>query len=70
VAIAKSHAWANPPGPPSLEVLDEAAIPSIFWKASEPRLYRQALLAEFKGGLEIEEVALSNPEPVQGVRVP
>ena len=57
------------PGMPALQVLDEAAVPSIYWEPSEPRLKRQELLSELKTGVEIEGVALSNPEPVLSVRV-
>ena len=57
------------PGLPSLQVLDEAAVPSIFWQPGAPRLKRQDLLTELKGGAEIQGVALSNPEPILSVRV-
>jgi hypothetical protein len=57
------------PGMPSLVVLNEDAVPSLFWEPSEPRLKRQELLSELKGGAAIEGVALSNPEPVLTVRV-
>ena len=57
------------PGLPSLMVIDEAAVPSIYWQPSAPRLKRQELLSELKDGSEIEGVALSNPEPVLSVRV-
>ena len=57
------------PGMPALLVLNEEAVPSIFWQPSEPRLKRQELLVELRGGAEIEGVALSNPEPVLNVRV-
>ncbi|MGB9045346.1 MAG: siphovirus Gp157 family protein, partial [Pseudolabrys sp.] len=56
------------PGMPSLLVLDEAAVPSIFWQPSAPRLKRQELLSELKEGADIKGVALSNPEPVLSVR--
>jgi len=56
------------PGTPSLMVIDEAAVPSIYWRPSEPHLNRQELLSELKEGAEIEGVALSNPEPVLSVR--
>jgi Gp157 protein len=56
------------PGMPSLLVLDEAAVPSIYWEPREPRLNRQELLNELKDGAEIEGVTLSNPEPVLSVR--
>lgn len=56
------------PGMPYLLVLDETAVPSIYWQPSAPRLNRQGLLSELKQGAEIEGVALSNPEPVLSVR--
>jgi len=56
------------PGMPSILVLDEAAVPSIYWEPREPRLNRQELLNELKDGAEIQGVALSNPEPVLSVR--
>src|SRR5690242_81685 len=57
------------PGLPALQVLDEAAVPSIYWQPSAPRLKRLELLSELKTGADIEGVALSNPEPVLSVRV-
>ena len=57
------------PGLPALQVLNEAAVPSIYWQPSAPRLKRQELLSELKAGVEVEGVALSNPEPVLSVRV-
>ena len=56
------------PGMPSLLVLDEAAVPSIYWQPGAPRLNRQGLLSELKEGAEIKGVTLSNPEPVLSVR--
>jgi hypothetical protein len=56
------------PGVSSLLVLDEAAVPSIYWEPREPRLNRQGLLNELKDGADIQGVALSNPEPVLSVR--
>ena len=56
------------PGMPGLLVIDEAAVPSIYWEPREPRLDRQGLLAELKQGAEITGVTLSNPEPVLSVR--
>ena len=56
------------PGMPSLLVLDEAAVPSIYWEPREPRLNRQELLNELKSGADIEGVTLSNPDPVLSVR--
>jgi Gp157 protein len=57
------------PGLPALQVLDETAVPSIYWQPVAPRLKRQELLSELKAGIEVEGVALSNPEPVLSVRV-
>jgi len=36
------------PGMPGLLVLDEAAVPSIYWEPREPRLNRQELLSDQK----------------------
>jgi len=57
------------PGLPALMVIDEAAVPSIYWEPSAPRLKRQELLSELKDGVQIDGVALSNPEPVLSVRI-
>ena len=56
------------PGTPALMVIDEAAVPSIYWEPREPRLNRQELANDLKHGAEIAGVALSNPEPVLSVR--
>ena len=56
------------PGTPALTVIDEAAVPSIYWEPREPRLKRQGLANDLKQGAEIAGVALSNPEPVLSVR--
>ena len=56
-------------GIPSLMVINEDAVPSIYWQPSEPRLNRQELAYELKQGAEIAGVALSDPEPVLSVRV-
>ena len=55
-------------GTPSLMVIAEDAVPSIYWQPSEPRLKRQELAYELKQGAEIPGVTLSNPEPVLSVR--
>jgi hypothetical protein len=55
-------------GTPSLMVIDEAAVPSIYWEPRDPRLKRQELAAELKHGAEVPGVTLSNPEPVLSVR--
>ena len=56
------------PGTPALLVLDEAAVPSIYWQPVAPRLDRQGLLSELKEGADITGVTLSNPEFVLSVR--
>src|SRR5499427_1040623 len=56
------------PGMPALMVIDEAAVPRIYWEPREPRLNRQELANDLKQGEEIAGVALSNPEPVLSVR--
>jgi hypothetical protein len=56
------------PGTPALMVIDEAAVPSIYWEPREPRLNRQELANDLKQGAEIAGVTLSNPEPVLSVR--
>jgi len=56
------------PGMPALMVIDEAAVPSIYWEPREPRLNRQGLIADLKQGAEVTGVTLSNPEPVLSVR--
>lgn len=55
-------------GTPSLMVIDEEAVPSIYWQPSEPRLNRQGLAYELKQGAEVPGVTLSDPEPVLSVR--
>ena len=57
------------PGMPTLLVLDEAAIPSLYWLPSAPRLNRQGLLSDLKEGADIKGVSLANPEPVLSVRI-
>ena len=56
------------PGTPALMVIDEAAVPKIYWEPRESRLNRQELASELKQGAEIAGVTLSNPEPVLSVR--
>ena len=56
------------PGLPALVVLNEDAIPKIYWDPGEPRLRRQELAGDLKQGEEVAGAALSNPEPVLSVR--
>src|ERR1039458_4736618 len=55
-------------GMPSLIVLNEDAVPSIYWQANDPHNKRQELAYELKQGAEIAGVALSDPEPELSVR--
>jgi hypothetical protein len=55
-------------GLPALVVLNEDAVPSIYWQPGEPRLKRQVLASDLKEGAEIAGATLSNPEPVLSVR--
>lgn len=55
-------------GTPALMVLDEAAVPSIYWEPREPKLNRQGLATDLKQGAEVAGATLSNPEPVLSVR--
>ena len=57
------------PGLPALVVLNEDAVPKTYWEPGEPRLRRQVLAYDLKGGVEIAGATLSNPEPVLSVRV-
>ena len=55
-------------GMPALLVLNEDAVPSIYWQPVAPKLKRQELAQELKHGAEIAGVTLSDPEPVLSVR--
>ncbi len=46
--------------PASVAVTDEAAIPSRFWKPSEPKLDKRALLDALKANEEVPGASLSN----------
>jgi hypothetical protein len=56
------------PGMLALVVLNENAVPSIYWQPGEPRLKRQRLASDLKEGAEVAGATLSNPEPVLSVR--
>lgn len=55
-------------GLPALVVLDEDVVPKTYWEPGEPRLRRQLLANDLKGGAEVAGATLSNPEPVLSVR--
>jgi Siphovirus Gp157 len=57
------------PGIPALMVLNEDAVPKTYWEPGEPRLRRQVLASDLKGGAEVAGANLSNPEPVLSVRI-
>jgi hypothetical protein len=57
------------PGMPVLVVLNEDAVPKTYWEPGEPRLRRQVLASDLKGGAEVAGATLSNPEAVLSVRV-
>ncbi len=56
------------PGMPALVVLNEDAVPKTYWEPGEPRLRRQILALDLKGGAEVAGATLSSPEPVLSVR--
>ena len=56
------------PGMPALVVRNEDEVPKTYWEPGEPRLRRQVLASDLKGGAEITCATLSNPEPVLSVR--
>ncbi len=56
------------PGFPSLVVINENEVPSIYWEPRDPKLDRATLLADLKQGCEVGGATLSNPEPVLSVR--
>ena len=55
-------------GFPSLMVLNENEIPSIYWEPRDPKLDRASLTADLKLGRQVGGATLSNPEPVLSVR--
>jgi hypothetical protein len=56
-------------GTPAVVVTDETAIPPQYWQPRDPRLDRQSLSTDLKGGAAIPGAVLSNAEPVLSVRV-
>jgi hypothetical protein len=55
-------------GFPSLVVMNENEIPSIYWEPRDPRLDRATLIADLKNGREVGGASLSNGEPILSVR--
>ena len=54
---------------PAKGLINEDAVPKTYWEPGEPRLRRQILASDLKGGAEIAGATLSNPEPILSVRV-
>jgi hypothetical protein len=55
-------------GAPTVEVLEEAKIPTAYWKQQPPKLDRQRLLAALKAGTAIEGAILEPPRLQLSVR--
>lgn len=55
-------------GLPALVVLNEEAVPKVYWEPGQPRLKRQVLANDLKAGSEIAGATLSNSEPILSVR--
>ena len=54
--------------PPSLVVLDEAAIPPAYWRPQPPKLDRQGLTAALRAGAAVAGAALGNGQTTISVR--
>lgn len=48
------------PVPPKVEIIDESAVPSRFWKAQEPRLDKKAVLDALKSKEDVPGAVLGN----------
>lgn len=57
------------PVPPKAEIVDEAAIPSKFWKPQDPKLDKTAVLAALKGNERVPGAVLSNGSETISIRV-
>jgi Siphovirus Gp157 len=55
-------------GSPALVIVAEEKIPEAHWLPQPPKLDRQAIFAELKGGKVIPGAQMSNPKPVLSVR--
>lgn len=56
------------PVPPSVQIIDEALIPSEFWKRSDPRLDKKAIAEALKEKREVPGAMLSNGGETLAVR--
>lgn len=55
--------------PPSVLIVDEAAIPSEFWKPSDPKLDKRAVTEAVKAGRDVPGAMLGNGSETLQVRV-
>lgn len=55
--------------PPSLLIVEEAKIPSSYWKPSDPKLDRKALADALKAGTAVPGVMMSNGSKTIQIRV-
>jgi hypothetical protein len=56
------------PSAPKVVVIDESQIPSTFWKPSDPKLDKRAVLDALKGGAPVPGCTLSNAETTISIR--
>lgn len=54
--------------PPKAEIVDEAAIPSKFWKAHDPKLDKKAVLDALKAKEDVPGATLSNGGEALAIR--
>ena len=55
-------------GAPTLDVVDEAKVPAVYWKPQPSRLDRQGLLSALKAGVAIEGVGIAGAQTQLSVR--
>jgi hypothetical protein len=55
--------------PPSVLIVDEAAIPADYWKPSDPKLDKKAVGEALKAGREVPGAMMSNGGETLQVRV-
>jgi len=55
--------------PPKAEIVDESMIPSKFWKPSDPKLDRKAVLEALKAKEDVPGATLSNGSETLSMRV-
>lgn len=55
--------------PPKVQIIDEAAVPARFWKPSDPKLDKKAVLDAIKQGEDVPGATLSNGSTTIAVKV-